>query len=445
MTRRAVDWFRDKAIRKVVRFGVPAAIGKVASSLAGLVTMALLARQLGPESFGVVAMIRTVVGIVDSYANFNTWQAIIRYGTEAIAQKRIGDVERVIKLGVVIDLATGVLGTVILAVVAFIVPAAFGWSQHEAAFCALYGATIFTRVSGASDGVFRICDSYRAQAISSTVSAVIVAVAVGIAVGLDASFDGCVLALIIGEVLGNLIVTVTSLLVARDAGFGSWRKASLKGIGTAFPGIVRFLVTTNAQLTVKKTSSELDMVIVGALLGKAASGLFRVVKQLGTIPGRVFMPFEQVLFTELARATASRDYAMFRRLLWRFTGIVTAGSLLMWAVAAIAAEPLIRIVAGNDYVSAASAFRWYLLAMVLIIAGTPTMRAIIALGRPGTLFGIDVVVLVVLAASLIAGSLLWGLTGVAAAVVVHRFVQLVWSMLVVQRALRSEERAVAAS
>lgn len=51
--------------------------------------------------------------------------------------------------------------------------------------------------------------------------------------------------------------------------------------------------------------------MIGAMLGKIPSGLFRVVKQLGTIPGRVFMPFEQVLFTELARAAAATTTPRF--------------------------------------------------------------------------------------------------------------------------------------
>jgi O-antigen/teichoic acid export membrane protein len=436
-----MDWFRDRAVRKVVRYGIPAAVGKLASSLAGLVTMALLTRQLGPALFGVVAVIRTVVGMIDQYANFNTWQAIIKYGTEAIAANRPQEVERVIKLGVVIDLVTGAVATVVVALLAFVIPAAFDWSPHESWLCALYGITLVTRVSGASDGLFRLADAYRAQAIWTSVSALLLTGAVAIAVVLDAGFDGCVYALIIGEVAGNIVVTAVSFVVARKAGYGNWLRSSLANVRIAFPGIVQFLVATNAQLTVKKTNAELDMVIVGAMLGKVASGLFRVIKQLGTIPGRVFMPFEQVVFTELARSAAAHDYRAFRRLLRRFTALVMVGSLAIWAITAAFAEPVIRVVAGADYVAAAPALRWFLLAMVLVIANTPALRALIALGRPGTLFFAELAALVVLVASLVIGASLWGLVGVSAAVLLHRALQMVWSWWLVGRVI-SERQGV---
>ena len=436
MRRRAVEWLRDRAVRKVVRYGIPAAIGKLISSVAGLVTLALLARQLGPGLFGVIAVIRTVVGLVDQYANFNTWQAIIKYGTEAIAANRHNDVERVIKLGVVIDVVTGVIAAAIVAGLAFLIPAAFDWSLDESWLCAVYGLTLVTRVAGASDGIFRLCDAYRTQALWTSVSAALITLAVAVAVALDASFAGCVYALIIGEVAGNLALTTASVWAARRGGFGGWTRASLANVRDVFPGIARFLLATNAQLTVKKTAAELDMMIVGAMLGKISSGLFRVIKQLGTIPGRVFMPFEQVVFTELARSAAAQDYTSFLRLLKRFTALVAVGSVGIWGVAAVAAEPMIRIIAGPDFIAAAPAFRWYLFAIVLVIVNTPALRALIALGRPGTLFVAEVATLLILIVGLVVGAQQWGLIGVSVAVVSHRSLQLIWSWWLVLRVIR---------
>jgi O-antigen/teichoic acid export membrane protein len=437
---RIFGWFKDRALRKVVKYGIPAAVGKLVMSLAGLVTMALLAHHLGAVAFGVVAMIRTFVGIVEQYANFNTWQAIIKFGTEAIATERTADVKRIIKLGVVIDLATAGIAAVVIAGVAFAVPTAFDWSTTEAAACAFYGVTVVTRVVGASDGIFRICDAYRAQAISSSISACALMAATAIAVALDANFTGCVVSLVIGEVVGNVVITLSSFKVARDRGYGGWHKATLAGTRTVFPGILRFMLATNGQLTVKKTSSELDMMIVGVMLGKASAGLFRVIKQLGTIPGRIFMPFEQVVFTELARAAAAHDYRTFMRLLRRFSALVAIGSFVVWIIAALASEPLIVLVAGDEFAPAASGFRWYLFAMVLLIANAPILRALVALGRPGTLFWFELATLAILAVSLVLGARAYGLVGVGVAVVIHRALQLAWSVATVTQIVHERER-----
>jgi O-antigen/teichoic acid export membrane protein len=433
---RVVDWFRDGAMRRVARYGAAVVLGRGLSSLASLVTMALLTRQLGPELFGVLALIRTVTTITEAYANFNTWQAIIKYGSEAVAIGRRDDVKRIIKLAVLIDVITAAIAAAVIAALAFVVPSAFGWSDKEALLCALYAITVLTRVAGASDGVFRICDAYRVQAFATIAGAIAPAIATIIAVVLDSSLGGCIIALIVGETIGNAVVMITSFWVAAAHGFGGWMKTSLVGVTEAFPGIRHFMLATNAQLTVKKTQTELDMVVVGAMVGTYASGLFKVVKQLGSLPGRVFMPFEQVLFTELSRLQATGSLASFARVLRRFAVTALLGSLVLWAISAVLADPVIRLVAGPKFVEAVPAFRIYLLAMVLSVANAPQQRALVALGRPGTLFVFDLATLAVLFATVISGAYMWGLVGASVAILIHKALQLTWSSWLVARVIR---------
>lgn len=420
---------------------MPVALGKFVSSFAGLITLALLARHLGPSPFGVIAVLRAVVLVVDQYANFNTWQAVVKYGTEAIAAERPRDVDRLIKLSTMIDFVSATAGVGVLAVLALVTPAAFGWTAEQGFLCVFYGLTLVTRVAGTSDGIFRLCDAYRAQAIVTTFSAFVLTGTVAVAVFLEASLSRCVVALVAGEVIGNIAITLAAYWVARKHGYGAWMQSSLKGARDLFPGIVRFLLATNGQLTVKKTTTELDTFVVGAMLGTVASGWFRVVKQLSGIPGRIFMPFEQVLFTELARASASSDYVGFTRLLRRFTLIVGVGSLLLWAGAAVVAEPLIRVIAGDEFVGAAPAFRWYMLAIALVVVSSTVQRAVVALGRPGLLFAFELGSLGVLVVTTLLGALHAGLVGVAAGVVLHKIVQLAWTVWLVRRVLREKQRA----
>lgn len=440
MIKRIVEAFRDRAVRRVAKFGLPVTLGKAMTSIASLVQLSLLAHHLGLVEFGVLALIRVVVSIVDQYSNFNTWQAVVKYGTEAMARACTRDVCKIIKLAVWIDFITAVIATLVVVGLALIVPHAFSWNAHEALLCALYAVTLITRLPGASDGIFRICDAYRAQAIVSAIGAFAMTVSIGVAVWFDASFDGCVCALVIGEVISNLLITLCGFWVAKRSSYGAWWSVELSGYRTTFPGILRFLLATSGQLTVKKTQTELDMVVVGSMLGTAASGLFRVVKQFGTIPGRVFMPFEQVLFTELARHAAERDYLGFRQLLRRAVGLAILGSLGVWIVTAVLAGPIIRLVAGSDFLPAVWPLRWYLLAMVLVIANAPTQRALVALGRPGVLFFMDLVTLGVLVAMIVSGAMLYGLVGVTVAVLLHKVLQLSWTSWLVERTLAERMR-----
>jgi O-antigen/teichoic acid export membrane protein len=436
---------RDRTVRKVAKYGVPVAIGKLAASLSGLVTLGILTRHLGPTKFGVIALYRSVVAVIDLYANFNTWQAIIKYGTEQIAAGKPDELRRIIKLAFSIDISTGWLGLIVVAGLAFAIPGTFGWTTHEAALCAIYGITLVSKVAGTSDGIYRVCDAYRVQAIVSSIGAAVMTLLVVVFVACGAGFDGCVYALVLGEVLSNIATTTASFWVAQRNGYGGWLRSSVRGIRRDHPGLVRFLVATNAQLTVRTTQSELDMIVVGSMLGKAEAGLYRVVKQLGTIPGKVFMPFEQVLFTELARCAAAHDYRGFRALLRRTVSLAAVGALAIWLVTAFGARLLIHLVAGDAFIAAAEPFRWYMLAMALHVSAAPVMRAMIALGRPGTLLAFDCASLVVLASAVVSLGLEFGLLGVSLAIVVHKAVQLAWSTTWIIRHVAALERGTKTS
>jgi O-antigen/teichoic acid export membrane protein len=432
---RVASWFRDASVGKVVKGGLTVSVGRAFGQLASLISVAVLARQLGPDQFGVLAIIRTVASVTDAYANFNTWQAVIRYGAAAMAAGNPGDVERVIKLSMLIDVATAAVAAVVIAGIALLIPSAFGWSTHEAMLCAAYAVTVLTRTAGTCDGIYRLCNAYRPQAIGDTLQAATPMLAVVIAALLHCGLDGVVIALICGEVCGNAIDIGFSFYIAAKNGYGKWRHAPMAGVRARFPGILHFILATNGQLTVKKTQNELDMIVVAAVLDRAAAGLFKLVKQLGKIPGLVFMPFEQVLFAELARFAAANDYGGFRRLLRRFTTVVFLGSLGVWAVCSLLAAPLVEVIAGEQFLAVVPALRIYLLAMALLIVNVPTQRALIALGRPGTVLAFDLATLAGLLAMAIAGAYLYGIRGVAGAMLVYRLIQLAWSTMLAERVI----------
>ena len=105
----------------------------------------------------------------------------------------------------------------------------------------------------------------------------------------------------------------------------------------------------------------------------------------------------------------------------------------------VASALLVTLVAGDEFRGAAESFRWYLLAMVLNVANAPVQRAMIALGRPATLFAFDLATLVVLVGLMIFMTWQWGLVGVALAVLVHKLIQMAWSTWLVGRIIRQRQ------
>ena len=72
----------------------------------------------------------------------------------------------------------------------------------------------------------------------SSVTAIATTGVVAVVVALGASFEGCVLALVLGEVASNLVVTVSAMWVAKQAGYGAWPQHSAGTASDAARAIV---------------------------------------------------------------------------------------------------------------------------------------------------------------------------------------------------------------
>lgn len=417
-------------------------LGKLGSSVASLAILAILARYLGPERFGVLAVVRSVVAIIDHYSNFSTWQLLIRYGTQSLAREANDDFRSIVKVSFLTDACTALTGSTLAIAIAYAIPRVVGLSDDEAAYCAVYGSSLATRITGMSEGVLRIFDRYAAQAVVTNVFMFLMVPAVALASALDGGLWGCLCAIMVCEIAGNVATLVVAMRTLAVHGHGTWARASLQDLAKRFPGVLRFLVSTNLQGSVKKTQAEADLVIAGAFLGTTDAGFFRVIKQLGSIPARIVMPLEQVLFTELAKFAARREFAAFLRVLRRIAALFLVIGAAVWLVTLLAGEPLIVFLAGEEFRPAAAAFPIYMLAAILSAGNTPIMRAMIALGKPQVLLYVEVGSTAAMLALLVVGAQ-FGLAGLSTAMLVHRGAQIAGSWALVSWTARAEMRAPA--
>ena len=70
----------DSTLRRLLRNAGYLLGSRVLRDGMGLVALALVARHLGPGGFGVIALLQSYTFTINWLVNFQTWQAIIRYG-----------------------------------------------------------------------------------------------------------------------------------------------------------------------------------------------------------------------------------------------------------------------------------------------------------------------------------------------------------------------------
>ncbi len=80
-------WFKDEGFRLLFKNAGTLLSGNMIAWILGLITFAITARILGPTQFGIFVLITTYVTIVDKILNFQSWQALIKYGAEVLEKK----------------------------------------------------------------------------------------------------------------------------------------------------------------------------------------------------------------------------------------------------------------------------------------------------------------------------------------------------------------------
>ena len=87
--------------------------GDTVSAVLGVLTFAITARALGTEKLGMLILIDAYVRIVDKLVNFQSWQFMIKYGSDALAAKDPSGFKALVKLGTIVDSLTALLGCAI--------------------------------------------------------------------------------------------------------------------------------------------------------------------------------------------------------------------------------------------------------------------------------------------------------------------------------------------
>jgi O-antigen/teichoic acid export membrane protein len=333
--------------------------GTVLSSLLSLAAIALAARFLGPAQFGILALVQSLAAVVDRVFNFQFWQPFIKYGSELLESERHDEFRGLVKVGTLLDISSAVLGFAAAVMFGLALQRWFGWDSSAAALVPLYSLVILANLSGTPTGVLRLFGCFREFAWQKTMATAIRLLGVVLMVRINAPLEWFVVVWVVSTIVGDLIVLSLSWLQLRARGFGEIWTASINDTISACAGFWSFVWRTNLHSSIRMGTKEIDVLLVGTLLGASSAGLYKVVKQASSAIAMVADPIYQVIYPDLAREWARRDHRSFVRtavgstLLTSCLAMAGIGAILLWG------DQLLLATVGASYLQALPTLRWY--------------------------------------------------------------------------------------
>ena len=394
-----------------LRSGAVTVANQAARFALRMVATMVLARLLTPGDFGVVAMVGSLVGFVGMFREFGLSMAIVQKPTLSAAE-----------LNAVfwVNLLLGAVVSLLLFAAAPAVAAFYGRPETLAITRAFAGMGLV-----GSLGTQHYALLQRWMRFGAIAGRDLLASTVGLIAGILAALAGAGFwSLVIMEAAGTVAGT----------GFLWWRAGWLPGLPRPASG-VRELLQFGGAMTLSNlltyANHNLDNVLLGRFLGETAVGFY------SRAQGLLNRPLEQVLppIMNVATPLLSRlapDAPRFRRAALRLTELVCFGGCFLAVVIIPAADWIVRLVLGPQWMAAVPVFRVLSVFSLLEPLAWILGLVLITYGRPGAMATWRAVTFGVVAVAFL-GGMRWGVVGVAAGYMLSGVATRIWLVFFVGR------------
>ena len=320
--------------------------------LATILQLSLSARILGPEGYGVLAIIIAATSLVYGFMSMPGSQAIVTFVARSVAGEAVEEAARILRFTFVTALTLALISYVLLVVLATTASSWMGLASHHASALLVYGVTgLFSATLQESLSVLRLADrlalAFVVTALGSLTRVVLLLAAWSFQGGLKAIIFSYVAAAIVNGV-GMLIAATGSV---RHAGIpGLFKSCSLR----VPSDVVKFQLVSFCQTKVGALAGNLDLIMLGTMVNPAQVGLYRAARQIidsVRLPAR---PISEAIQVEYSRRWYAYDGTSVRSACRRFTTISVALAAVTYLGLIGIHEYVIAWILGPEFVDAAS-------------------------------------------------------------------------------------------
>lgn len=434
------SWKKDALLQRLLGNASLLLGGKAVNAVFSLGYLALAARGLSLEVFGTLILIHTYTQAVGEISKFQSWQALLTYGTPAWQEGRLADLRKVLRFTMRLD----IMGSMAAWVIAMLgIPLAghfFGWPPETALYARYYVLSVILLDAGTATGVMRLFDRFDLVAPQSSLGAFIRLAGAAIAYYLGAGIGAYLLVWGLANVLPQLVLILLCLRELRRhkvLGAPSATGQDAPSVWVPDRAVWNFVWSTNFNTSLQLAFSHFGTLAAGALLGAGSAALYRVARQLSeavTAPVKLLTPS---IYPELARLSARKAIAEMRRFILRASLLAGAGASLMVTVLIFAGPLLLNLIAGPKLAAAYGVMCVLGAAAALRLWAFPLEPMLISSGLAGAALRIRIGATLAYLALLFLLCPLLGLIGAGAALLLAALVNFAGQIFVAEKFLRT--------
>ena len=357
--------------------------GKAASAVLSLGYMVIATRALGPTDYGVLVLVHTFAMTVGGIVEFPGWHAIVRYGAQALAEDDHPRMLRLLRFAGMVESTGGIASILAAAILAPLLGPMLGWSPTAIAFALPYSFAVLASIRATPAGYLQLLGRFDLLGLHNLVSPAVRLVGAALAAWLGLGLKAFLIAWLIAALAEWAAMWALGIVAMRRTLRDPVLLGSVRGAIAENPGLWRFMLAANADVTLTELAARIAPLFVGWILGPAAAGLYAVAQRATVVIQQPAQIMGQAAYAELGRLVANGGSgAALRNALLRCAGVALAAATPVLLILALFGRDVAMAMGGRAFAGATGLILLLAIARTAWLVAPPASSALTALGRP---------------------------------------------------------------
>ena len=353
--------------------------------LLNVATTVIITKFYGLKGLGVLLLLQSYTWIFNVVLKYDTWQAVITYGSKLREKKDDKAYQRLLGLLFSIDVISLTIGVLLAITFAPFAANIFEWPKQVTDFVPIFVLSIYFGANATPIGVLRLHNKMKPIVAKFAIRSIVKFFGVIAAVAMGGNVFHLSVVWFLAVVLAGIWPIVASLRILKASSLRPKFKLNLLKSSKEFPKLWRFLSFANASNFpgfIYRTGTTL---FLGSTLGVASAAIFEIAYQFASSIGRPIRLLGPIISPEFANLAAKNDWHTFSKILTKQLKI-TGGLLLIFGIILMPIlKPILEAMYGSKVIEDIWLFRFLLLFFILKVLSFTFEPAILSANKSGTL------------------------------------------------------------
>ncbi|WP_029331677.1 lipopolysaccharide biosynthesis protein [Exiguobacterium oxidotolerans] len=335
--------FWDKLLRNMI----VALSGDSISSIINILVLFISIKIIGNKDYGIFILAQSYMLIFDSIFNFQSWQAIIKFGSKSLYEKNLKVFCSNIKGSSIVDFLSSIFGFILAVSLTSIIIKFTEWPNEIKVIIFISCLEVLFRFTNTPIGILRLANKFEMVAYQKIITSLLRLFSVVFYWLFDFnSLATFTIFYVSANVVGNIVLIIFAFKeLKKIVNIKQLLNAKLNSSGIEY---YKFMGWTNISSTVDIPAKQLDVFIISTFSIELVT-VYKLYKQIAEILGKLTAPLSQVIMPQFSMLAAKKENNRGYEVVLKLKKVTLLFMIPLGIIFSLVAPFILKFYFGNIY------------------------------------------------------------------------------------------------